>query len=126
MHLQIRENIALGDPGHSDDLERIVEAATLGGASGFIDKLSDGYDTYLDRPVMDHYSGLPEGTTDLFGRPVSFARIRGMGDMKSNGSSSLSGGQMQRIALYVWSTVLLLLVIIIRSQVTNIYAFFDI
>ncbi|KAJ3986368.1 P-loop containing nucleoside triphosphate hydrolase protein [Lentinula detonsa] len=97
--LSIRENIALGDPGHSDDIDRVTQAATLGGASEFIERLEDGYDTYLDRPVRDHYSGLPEGTMDLFGRAVSFGKIRGMGEMKSNESTTLSGGQMQRIAL---------------------------
>ena len=81
-------------------MERIKQAATLGGASEFIERLGDGYDTYLDRPVRDYYSGLPEGTMNLFGRSVSFGRIRGMGGMKSNESTSLSGGQMQRIALY--------------------------
>ncbi|KAJ3931351.1 MAG: P-loop containing nucleoside triphosphate hydrolase protein [Lentinula lateritia] len=97
--LSIKENIALGDPGHSDDIDRIRQAATLGGASEFIEHLEDGYDTYLDRPVRDYYSGLPEGTMDLFGRAVSFGKIRGMGGMKSNESTTLSGGQMQRIAL---------------------------
>ncbi|KAJ4473834.1 P-loop containing nucleoside triphosphate hydrolase protein [Lentinula aciculospora] len=97
--LSIKENIALGDPGHSDDIDRITQAATLGGASEFIERLEEGYDTYLDRPVRDYYSGLPEGTMDLFGRAVSFGRIRGIGGMKSNESTTLSGGQMQRIAL---------------------------
>lgn len=39
---------------------------------------------------------------NLFGRTVDFGRIKGMGGMKSNESTSLSGGQMQRIALYVY------------------------
>ncbi|KIK60425.1 hypothetical protein GYMLUDRAFT_43735 [Collybiopsis luxurians FD-317 M1] len=97
--LSIRENIGLGDPGHSDDHERIAEAATLGGASKFIERLDEGYDTYLDRPVRDYYSGLPEGTTNIFGRAVNFGRVRGAGGMKTNEATSLSGGQMQRIAL---------------------------
>ncbi|KAE9391046.1 P-loop containing nucleoside triphosphate hydrolase protein [Gymnopus androsaceus JB14] len=97
--LSIKENIALGDPGHSDDLDRIKQAAKLGGASELIERLGEGYNTYLDRPVRDYYSGLPEGTTNLFGRPVSFGRVRAMGGMKINESTTLSGGQMQRIAL---------------------------
>ncbi|KAF9072247.1 P-loop containing nucleoside triphosphate hydrolase protein [Rhodocollybia butyracea] len=97
--LSIKENIALGDPGHSSDDSRIAKAAKFGGASEFIERLEDGYDTYLDRPVRDYYSGLPEGTMNLFGRAVSFGKIKGMGGMKSSESTSLSGGQMQRIAL---------------------------
>ncbi|KAJ3719796.1 P-loop containing nucleoside triphosphate hydrolase protein [Lentinula raphanica] len=97
--LSIKDNIALGDPGHADDTERITQAASLGGASEFIERLEDRYDTYLERPVRDYYSGLPEGTMDLFGRAVNFGKIRGMGGMKSNQSMTLSGGQMQRIAL---------------------------
>ncbi|KAF5388615.1 hypothetical protein D9757_004773 [Collybiopsis confluens] len=97
--LSIKENIALGDPGHSGDMERVTQAATLGGASKFIERLDDGYDTYLDRPVRDYYSGLPEGTTNIFGRAVDFGRVRGAGGMKTNEATSLSGGQMQRIAL---------------------------
>ncbi|KAF9062259.1 P-loop containing nucleoside triphosphate hydrolase protein [Rhodocollybia butyracea] len=96
----IKENIALGDPSHSSsDLDRITQAAQLGGASEFIERLEDQYDTYLDRPVNDLYSNLPEGTTSIFGRAVGFGRIRKMGGMKSNESTGLSGGQMQRIAL---------------------------
>ncbi|KAJ3861659.1 hypothetical protein EV359DRAFT_84109 [Lentinula novae-zelandiae] len=85
--------------GHPEDIDRIWQAATLGGASEFIEHPEDGYDTYLDRPVRDHYSGLRDGTIDLFGRAVNFEKIRSMGGMKSNESTALSGGQMQRIAL---------------------------
>ncbi|KAF8151968.1 P-loop containing nucleoside triphosphate hydrolase protein [Mycena galopus ATCC 62051] len=82
--LSIRDNIGLGDPNNAGDDEKIREAATLGGATEFIERLDDGFDTYLDRPVDDIYSSLPQGTKTLFGRPVEY---------------SLSGGQMQRIAL---------------------------
>lgn len=71
----------------------------MGGAEDFIDRLPDGFDTYLERPVKDYYSSLPEGTATIFGRPVDYSRIRGMGGMESTNSHSLSGGQMQRIAL---------------------------
>ncbi|KAL1662506.1 P-loop containing nucleoside triphosphate hydrolase protein [Schizophyllum commune] len=87
-----------GETAHEIE-ERIREAARLGGADGFLEKLPEGYDTYLDPPVRDHYAGLPEGTKSLFGRPVSFGRMRGMGGMNSAVSSGLSGGQVQRIAL---------------------------
>ncbi|KAJ6498112.1 P-loop containing nucleoside triphosphate hydrolase protein [Mycena vitilis] len=96
--LSIRDNIALGDPNNADDDDKIRAAATLGGATAFIERLDEGFDTYLDRPVEDIYSSLPQGTKTLFGRPVEYSSIRGMGNMSSH-SKGLSGGQMQRIAL---------------------------
>lgn len=77
----------------------IMRAATLGGAKEFIDKLPEGFNTYLERPVRDYYSGLPEGTKTLFGRPVDYSSVRTFGNISSSGSIGLSGGQMQRIAL---------------------------
>ncbi|KAH9164213.1 HlyB/MsbA family ABC transporter [Lactarius sanguifluus] len=44
--LSVRENIALGDPSRAHD-----DAA-------------NGFDTYLERPVRDIYSGIPDGTTN--------------------------------------------------------------
>ncbi|KAL0564952.1 hypothetical protein V5O48_017080 [Marasmius crinis-equi] len=100
--LSIKDNIGYGDPEHADDQGRIEQAAQFGGADEFIRKLPDEYDTYLVRPVQDFYSNLPEGTKSLFGRDVNFSGLRRMGGMKAANSSGLSGGQMQRIALYVW------------------------
>ncbi|KAJ7583263.1 P-loop containing nucleoside triphosphate hydrolase protein [Mycena floridula] len=97
--LTIKTNIGLGDPDNAENEEKIIEAAKLGGAEQFISKLPEGFDTYLDRPVRDHYSSLPEGTTTLFGRSVNYKSVRRAGQLESNQSSSLSGGQMQRIAL---------------------------
>ena len=74
-------------------------AARLGGAEDFIEKLPDGFDTYLDRPVRDLYAGMPEGTTTLFGRKVDYGALRHAGGMKSTETSTLSGGQMQRLAV---------------------------
>ena len=76
-------------------------AARLGGASSFIAKLPEGYDTYLDRPVHDYFSGIPEGTKTLFGRTVDYAAVRSAGGMpaRSAGGPTLSGGQMQRLAV---------------------------
>lgn len=74
-------------------------AARLGGAEAFIEKLPDGLDTYLDRPVKDLYAGLPEGTTTLFGRKVDYGALRDAGGMKATNSSTLSGGQLQRLAV---------------------------
>lgn len=95
---QIGDNIGLGDPENSGNLDKIEEAARLGGADEVVAKLPEGFKTYLERPVKDLYSPLPEGTKVLFGRPVDYNKLRGKGGMKQT-QSSLSGGQMQRIAL---------------------------
>ncbi|TFK38612.1 P-loop containing nucleoside triphosphate hydrolase protein [Crucibulum laeve] len=97
--LSIRDNIALGAPDPKPSMDDVHEAARLGGAEELVQRLPDGFDTYLERPVRDYYSGLPEGTTTLFGRPVDYSRVRGMGGMDANGGREMSGGQMQRIAL---------------------------
>jgi ABC-type multidrug transport system fused ATPase/permease subunit len=95
--LQIRENIALGDPTHAHDDVAIERAARLGGASEFIARLPQGLDTYLERPVRDYYSGIPDGMTTLFGRKVDRGRLRRYMDMPTG--HELSGGQMQRLAV---------------------------
>jgi len=96
--LSIRDNIALGNPADAANDDHIRLAAKLGGAEEFIDRLPEGFDAYLDRPVNDYYSGLPEGTMKLFGREVDFTAMRRLGGMKSQ-SKELSGGQMQRLAV---------------------------
>lgn len=78
-------------------------AARLGGSEDFVKRLPEGFDTYLERPVTDYYSGLPEGTKSLFGRPVDYNHVRMAGNMASTASTGLSGGQLQRLALYVGS-----------------------
>jgi len=75
---KISENIGLGDPENANDEDKIREAARLGGAEEFIDLLPDGFEAFLDRPVQDYYSDLPEGTKTLFGRSVEYSRIRGL------------------------------------------------
>ncbi|TCD60798.1 hypothetical protein EIP91_009511 [Steccherinum ochraceum] len=97
--LSIRDNIGLGDPAHANDDDRIRLAAKLGGSEEIINRLPNGLDTYLDRPVKDHYSDLPEGTKTLFGRPVDYSGVRGFGEMSASTSTGLSGGQMQRLAV---------------------------
>jgi hypothetical protein len=99
INCQIKENIGLGDPEYAYDEDKILEAAKLGGAEEFIERLPEGFETYLNRPVRDYYSGIPEGTKTLFGRAVDFSRIRDIGGMRSTSSTSLSGGQMQRLAV---------------------------
>ncbi|KAH9972436.1 P-loop containing nucleoside triphosphate hydrolase protein [Lactifluus volemus] len=95
--LTIRDNIALGDPTHAHDNDAIERAAHLGGATEVISRLSEGFDAYLERPVRDQYSGLPDGTTTLFGRKVDNGYLRGI--MDSPADISVSGGEMQRIAV---------------------------
>ncbi|KAG6885031.1 hypothetical protein C0993_006447 [Termitomyces sp. T159_Od127] len=99
--LSIKENIGLGDPENAGDEDKIRQAARMGGADEVIERLPEGYETYLERPVRDYYSALPEGTTTLFGRPVDYERIRSVGRMEASSLKTLSGGQMQRIALQV-------------------------
>ncbi|KAI0770932.1 P-loop containing nucleoside triphosphate hydrolase protein [Trametes elegans] len=97
--LSIRDNIALGDPAHFRDDARVQQAAALGGAADFIARLPDGLETYLERPVRDYFSGIPEGTTTLFGRSIDYSGVRGAGGMAARSGPPLSGGQMQRLAV---------------------------
>ncbi|KAF5355839.1 hypothetical protein D9756_004318 [Leucocoprinus leucothites] len=100
--LSIADNIGLGAPvaPHATNMEYIQEAARLGGASAFVEKLPEQYETYLERPVKDYYSGLPEGTTSVFGRVVDYGTVKRVmeGNARSPGRG-VSGGQAQRIAL---------------------------
>ncbi|EIN13242.1 P-loop containing nucleoside triphosphate hydrolase protein [Punctularia strigosozonata HHB-11173 SS5] len=97
--LQIKDNIGLGDPEHATDVERIQEAARLGGADEVIRELPDGLDTWLRRPVADVYSNIPEGTKTLFGKTVDFGSVREAGSLDDVTSINLSGGQLQRLAI---------------------------
>ncbi|KAH8799497.1 P-loop containing nucleoside triphosphate hydrolase protein [Flagelloscypha sp. PMI_526] len=96
--LNIRDNIGIGDPEHAHDISRIEEAARLGGADTVLEKLQEGINTYLDPPVLDFYSQLPEGTTSVFGKEVKYDGVRHFAKMKK-AKDGLSGGQMQRIAI---------------------------
>ena len=101
---QIRDNVALGDPAHFRNDEHVTAALELGGATQFVSRLPDGADTYLDRPVRDYFSSMPEGTTTLFGRAIDYAGVRaaasgGMPGGGIGGGPGVSGGQMQRLAV---------------------------
>ncbi|PPQ70892.1 hypothetical protein CVT24_000560 [Panaeolus cyanescens] len=99
--VSVKDNIAFGDPYHDADFSKIEQAAKLGGADAFIEKLPEKYEEYLQRPgtAQDQYSSLPEGTTTLFGRPVDLAGVRSAFRGGSTTTRGLSGGQQQRIAL---------------------------
>ncbi|KIJ45081.1 hypothetical protein M422DRAFT_251278 [Sphaerobolus stellatus SS14] len=97
--LSIKENIGIGDPLHADDEDRIRQAAELGGAIDIIEGLPEGFDTFLQRPVRDYYSGIPAGNRgqSLFGRSVDFTKVkRRVGKTQQ---IELSGGQMQKLAV---------------------------
>ncbi|KXN84813.1 Putative multidrug export ATP-binding/permease protein YgaD [Leucoagaricus sp. SymC.cos] len=100
--LSIADNIGLGAPitPHASNMEYIQEAAKLGGASTFVEKLPEQYQTYLERPVRDYYSGLPEGMTSMFGRVVDYGVVKHAVQENAGGPGrGISGGQAQRVAL---------------------------
>ncbi|KAG8930108.1 hypothetical protein FRC01_003253 [Tulasnella sp. 417] len=85
----IRENIGFGNVALMNDLEAIKEAAKLGGADEFIEKLPSGYDTIMGEEPDSFSSGSPpEGSAlDL------------MLKEKKEAPQAFSGGQTQRMAL---------------------------
>ncbi|KAG1874093.1 P-loop containing nucleoside triphosphate hydrolase protein [Suillus tomentosus] len=94
----MHENIGLGNPTFANDDEKIREAARLVGAEEFIDDLPDGFDTYIDRPLQDYYSGI-EGIRRRNESPVDFSLVRRVGNIRATPYIGLSGGQMQRLAV---------------------------
>ena len=86
----------MGNPRRAHDNTAIEEAARLGGAYELIARLSDGLDTYLERPVRNQYSGLPDELKKLFGRKVVSGSLGFLDETLNQG---LSGGQMQRLAV---------------------------
>ncbi|KAI0762249.1 P-loop containing nucleoside triphosphate hydrolase protein, partial [Fomes fomentarius] len=97
--LSICDNIAMGDPATSHDNDRVRLAVRVAGAEDLIDKLPDSFDTYLERPVDDEYSMVAEGPNTLTGRVVDYSALCEAANIKSSRDTSLSGGQMQRIAV---------------------------
>ena len=113
----------MGNPEYADDDDKILEAARLGGADEIIRHLPQGLDTYFERPTSDQYSHL-EGTT-FHGQRVDFSNIRHQAGMDSSCSRSLSGGQLQRIALSVLSFPRMNARDLTTNQITDFHAFAD-
>lgn len=86
----------MGDPTHAHDDAAIEQAAHMGGASELIARLPNGLDSYLERPVRDIYEGLPDGS-EFWGGKVDNEYLRGV--MGTPANISLSGGEMQRLAV---------------------------
>jgi hypothetical protein len=96
---QVKDNIALGDPRNAHDDARIREAARLGGAEEFIDKMNEGFDTYLKRPVQDVWS-IPSNAKTRSGLKIDRDLLReAIGRVGNEDTVKLSGGQMQRLAV---------------------------
>ncbi|KIK41834.1 hypothetical protein CY34DRAFT_805591 [Suillus luteus UH-Slu-Lm8-n1] len=93
--LSISENIGLGNPALAHDNDKIREAARLGGAEEFIDELLDGFNSYLERPVGNHYAPLIEGFMMASGLRTDFSVLNGL----PTTFLGLSGGQRQRLAV---------------------------
>ena len=100
----------------------------MGGADSFISRLPDKYSTYLEPPVRDHYSYQPEGTKSASGAYVDFSRVREAAGISvadgggGVGNRGVSGGQMQRIALYVMFICLFRIRISNIPKVAHVYA----
>ncbi|KAI0086903.1 P-loop containing nucleoside triphosphate hydrolase protein [Irpex rosettiformis] len=86
--MTIAENIGVGDTSSVDDLDRVKEAAELGGAKSFIESLPDGYETVL-KPVETAWS-----TRYL---TVEVDALKEVMDEVER-SKDVSGGEKQRLA----------------------------
>ena len=71
----------------------------MGGAEEFIDKLPEGFDTYLERPVKDVWH-IPSNAKTRSGRKVDYDLVREViGGVGNKEPIKLSGGQMQKLAV---------------------------
>ncbi|KZS90374.1 P-loop containing nucleoside triphosphate hydrolase protein [Sistotremastrum niveocremeum HHB9708] len=99
--LSIAENIGMGDPTHAFDEDQIRQAAQLGGATEVIEKLPEGFDTYLQRPreARDMFVNLPPEMDTLFGKKIQNSGVKSRRKADRSDDTGLSGGEMQRLAL---------------------------
>lgn len=96
---QVKVNIGLGDPKHVHDEARIREAARLGGAEEFIEKMNEGFNTYIERPIQDYWS-IPSNVKTKSGKKLDQDLFReAIGRVGNEDYVKLSGGQMQRLAV---------------------------
>ncbi|KAJ7784405.1 P-loop containing nucleoside triphosphate hydrolase protein [Mycena metata] len=86
--LSLAENIGLGYPSQSSNMEMIRDAAQKGGADGFVSKLKQGYSTVLD-PKTIQYS---VNVTTSDNTPLAKEALE-----KFEKSADISGGERQRV-----------------------------
>ena len=94
--LSLAENIGLGLPEHSKDLDMIKEAAKLGGAEEFIGKLKNGFETTLE-PYSDAFH------LNLHGDKTHPLAVQ-MEELQK--SIDISGGEKQRVIACVSFSIL--------------------
>lgn len=75
-------------------------AARLSGADSFIATLPDGLDTFLQRPRVEQCTGPPEGSKTRAGNTFDLCLVRDVAGIRTATTFELSGGQMQRLAVY--------------------------
>lgn len=92
LHEQLQENIGLGNVKRCDDVASIQEAAKLGGAHDFIEKLPNGYDTIMNFGDDHSFSQ---------GQVQDGSALDSMIKGKKEPQKEFSGGQTQRLALWV-------------------------
>ncbi|KAG9033038.1 hypothetical protein FRB95_000623 [Tulasnella sp. JGI-2019a] len=88
--LSLQENIGLGNVARSEDLDIIKEAAKLGGAHDFIERLPNGYATGMDYGGDGGYS---------YGSVQPGSALEAMIKAKKETQKEFSGGETQRLAL---------------------------
>ncbi|KAG8888842.1 hypothetical protein FRB98_006628 [Tulasnella sp. 332] len=88
--LSLQENIGLGNVSRCNDLDAVKEAAKLGGAHEFIEKLPNGYSTVMDSAGDGGYS---------YGNVQQGSALEEMIKAKKETQKEFSGGETQRLAL---------------------------
>jgi ABC-type multidrug transport system fused ATPase/permease subunit len=96
---QIRENIAIGEPSRANDTDLVERAAELGGFADIVNRLPSKLDSYIDHPVQNYFSKIPEGTMSLFGSTSLHTFSTWAGSANQEEVKGLSGGEEQRLAL---------------------------
>jgi len=74
----------------------VERAASLGGCTEIIERLSEKFETFLEYPVSNMFSRIPAGTLSLFGTKTNQSRGLSIGLRED---INMSGGERQRLAL---------------------------